>query len=52
MVSTCSLISKSSNPFTNPLAIIPSALITIGITVTIIIIIIIIIIIVVVVVVV
>ena len=33
MVSTCPLISKSSGPFTNPLGIIPSAPITIGITV-------------------
>ena len=34
MVSTRSLISKSSSPFTNPLGIIPGAIITIGITVT------------------
>ena len=33
MVSTCSLISKSSSPFTNPLGIVPSAPTTIGITV-------------------
>ena len=34
MVSTCPLISKSSNPFTNPLEIVPNAPITNGITVT------------------
>ena len=34
MVSTCSLISKSSSPFTNPLEIVPSVTITISITVT------------------
>ena len=34
MVSACPLISKSSSPFTNPLGIVPSALITISITVT------------------
>ena len=32
MVSTCPLISKSSSSFTNPLGIVPSAPITIGIT--------------------
>ena len=34
VVSTSPLTSKSSSPFTNPLEIIPSASITIGITVT------------------
>ena len=34
IVSTCPLISKSSSPFTNPLGIVQSAPITIGITVT------------------
>ena len=34
MVSSCSLISMSPNPFTNPLGIVPSVPITIGITVT------------------
>ena len=34
MISTCLLISKSSNPFTKPLGIVPSALITTGITCT------------------
>ena len=34
VVSTCSLISKSSSPFTNTLGIVPSAPITTGITVT------------------
>ena len=34
MVSICPLISKSSSLFTNPLEIVPSAPITIGITVT------------------
>ena len=34
MVSTCPLISKSSSLFTNPLVIVPSTPITIGITVT------------------
>ena len=32
IVSTCPLISKSSSPFTKPLAIVPSVTITIGIT--------------------
>ena len=32
IVSTCPFISKSSCPFTNPWGIVPSALITIGIT--------------------
>ena len=34
MFSTCPLISMSSNPFINPLGIVPSAPITIGITIT------------------
>ena len=34
IISTCPLISKSSSPFINPLGIVPSAPITIGITVT------------------
>ena len=34
MVSICSFISKSSNPFINPLVPVPSASITIGITIT------------------
>ena len=34
MVSTCPLISKSSIPFTNPVKIVPSVPITVGITVT------------------
>ena len=33
-VSSCPLISKFSSPFTNPLGIVPSVRITIGITVT------------------
>ena len=34
MVSICPLISKFSIPFTNPMGIVPSVLITVGITVT------------------